>query len=160
MQQSQPRSNWATDPNDSRINRASCAGLRLILTQLLDGKGRVYYHLSIETTNPVIHSEKLRAADLNEAKLIAEDQVHYLNTVKNLDWFVTAISQWTELAEQVANKENATQGEIEISLERLVRAEALEAALEVNGPGQAAYERIETCRRKLKEKRRSSVSYK
>jgi hypothetical protein len=72
------------------------------------------------------------------------------NQVKSLHWFEASIAEWTRLAEQTANRPEATRGEIEQALERLVRAESLEAALEVNGPMQPAYERIQACKRKLR----------
>jgi hypothetical protein len=71
---------------------------------------------------------------------------------KSAHWFAGSINRWCDLAEKIYTTKDpntVTVADVKQALERLIRAETLEASLEVNGPRQPLYERIMSIRSKL-----------
>lgn len=70
----------------------------------------------------------------------------YINQVKPYEQYVGTIDNWCNLVQGMLLKASkgdpVTVADCNVALERLIRAETLEANLEINGPGQRLYEQI------------------
>jgi hypothetical protein len=102
-------------------------------------------------------ADELDRAEMECADLYAMFGIPKQQQVKSLSWFEDQIREYIRRADHIIEVHTPIGPMINEVLQRLAIAETLEAALEVNGPGQTLYEEIQACRKRLFAKREAYV---